>query len=59
MKSFYLIIGLDLLTGIIFHPYPALFETEVEATNFIRLNKSKTLSYAKRRVFVGKNPRKI
>lgn len=54
MRSFYLITGLDLLTCKVFHPFPALFETEEEADKFIKLNSSKTLSYARERVQVGK-----
>jgi hypothetical protein len=54
VKSFFLITGLDLSTGHVFHPYPALFETEFEADKFINLNKNSTLAYAKQRVFKGK-----
>ena len=58
MKSFYLITGLDLLTCKVFYPFPALFETAEEADKFIKLNSSKTLSYARERVYVGKYVRK-
>jgi len=54
MKYYFLITGLDLLTGNVFHPGTCLFRTEKEANKYIKTNTNKTVKYAKKRVMVGK-----
>jgi hypothetical protein len=58
MKHYYLITGLDLITGKVFTPFPALFESKEEADKFIELSSSKTLAYAKSVVYLGKYVKK-
>lgn len=54
MKYYYLIIALDKLTGNFYNPNPCLFETEKEAKHYLKINKNKTVSYAYKKVMVGK-----
>lgn len=53
-KEYYLIRGVDKLTGNIFIPSPCLFKTLKEADKYIELNDNKVTCYTRKRVTVGK-----
>lgn len=54
MKKFYLIIGMDKLSGFIFYPGTCLFKTRREAVKYIELNENENTKYCFRLVYQGK-----